>query len=279
LVMAFDPNDMDGNPTGALTEYTYESANSATNGVMTGWADDDSRGLFEQYADGEGLIRTIFNSSEREGDTDFTDDYQLLYMLVGNANYAGILSYSAREVGSTVGSAKYESYNNLGQLLSESYNGSFVYPLFTLEKSGYGLRTDGSEYWMENDGNDSYDSGTDINLTHDGLGTVIEDYDNPFVVDYVDNWCPGQYLKWVGEKEFESQPFDRYSTSTELVGLDSSAEIESIQAVLDDWVSVLEYEDKIDIAADDMLIVESLATMKADFGFTELDAADFPVLD
>ena len=111
-----------------------------------------------------------------------------------------------------------------------------------MSKSGYTLIEDGTNYWLENDDNKTYDTATDIDLSADGTGTVerhIED--------------DGAYTTWDSGKTFVDQDVDIYRTTTPLVGLDNSAKIDEVEQYLADWLSEIETEGTLDIANDDII--------------------------
>ncbi len=164
-----------------------------------------------------------------------------------------------------------------GRFFENLYN----YPLLTLEKAGYTLVWEDDEYWMESEGvgtPGTYDSDTDLNLTVDSLGTVILGYDNPFVVNpSLGNSCPGQYTKWTGGKNFESQPFDMYQTSTKLSGLDSSDRIAEIEGYLSGWLTEItsDSEGRLNIVGNDIIFLNEVSELQAQLGLP-LNIDDFP---
>ncbi|MFP4378632.1 MAG: hypothetical protein ACLFP4_16445, partial [Spirochaetales bacterium] len=122
------------------------------------------------------------------------------------------------------------------------------------------------------DGNDTFDVGTDLDLT--SQGEVVQYVYDSSTYDSSRPWDVGEYSTWVSGKTFVGEDLAILESDNAIVGLDSQAQIDDLQLKLDDWLA--ELDATVNVAANDIIAFPTNETeFLAELGLP-LDPADFP---
>lgn len=188
---------------------------------------------FQQYTDSNGRLRTLFNADINgrygvDGDAGDPEYYQLLFLMIGDGDIAGIDAFTRDErldrsvqIGpETEARRTRETYNENGQLIVAEHVGDelqpFRYPMMMLARNGYTLMRDENTLTWDSDGGALPEGGT--------------------VVEAVNTY---EYQIWTGGKNFANQPVDIFQTDVAVEHLDAQPKIDAVQEALSSWMTDL----------------------------------------